>query len=225
LSFRASLIHQAKGQKMKWHDWTMLIATVAAAIFGGLALLGVHELKPLFDLLSQPFPLWLALLLIALAVWAGNHIFLDILDRRTFGLKITESPVFDPNDDLPNRFAIKGRFDDIPSDRRSVWLITSLLDGSRYWPQGRVGLEKSNKTWRGRVGLGSAHRPNEKMRVILATAGEFGESIFEHFLGTYDQQRPGIRLPLTKLPPDVIECDSIEIEKISPIVARESRDI
>ncbi len=203
---------------MKWHDRTMLIATVAGAIFGGLALLGVHELKPFFDLLSQPFPLWLALLLIALAVWAGNHIFLDIPDRRTFGLKITESPVFDRNDDVPNRFAIKGRFDDIPSDHRSVWLITSFLDGSRYWPQGRVGLELSNNTWRCRVELGSTNHPNEKMRVILATVGEFGNSIFEHFLGTFDQQRPGSRLPLTKLPPDVIECDSIEIEKVNPIV-------
>ena len=203
---------------MKWHDWTMLVATVAGAIFGGLALLGVHELNPLFDFLSKPFPLWLALLVIAATVWAGNHIFLDILERGTFGLRISGGPVFDPNDKLPNRFSLEGSFDDLPSDGRSVWLITSFLDGSRYWPQGRVGLERSNKRWRGRVGLGSTNRPNEKVRVILATAGEFGASSFEYFLSTYDRERPGNSLPLTKLPPDVIECDSIEFEKVSPIL-------
>jgi hypoxanthine phosphoribosyltransferase len=56
---------------MKWYDLTMLIAAVAGAMFAGLALLGVPELHPFFEVFRTPVPLWVTLLLGAVVFWTS----------------------------------------------------------------------------------------------------------------------------------------------------------
>src|SRR5216684_3449998 len=56
---------------MKWYDRTMLIATVAGAMFAGLALFGVRELHPFFEFFNTAVSLGVTLLLGVVAFWTS----------------------------------------------------------------------------------------------------------------------------------------------------------
>jgi hypothetical protein len=207
----------------KWEEKTLFIATVVGAIAAVLALLPVQELHPFFAFLGRAVPLWVALLVGVLAASVPG-----IVSKRSRG-----NPEPDGNaEELKkfcnltiegskrvagggsNQYLLSGKYDQWPPGK-NVWLITALVGSGRpkYWPQGEISPSKTRHEWGGRVGLGPSIGKNEEMRAILAIVGDCGRLLCEYYLDTEDSKRPGHKLPLPRLPGDVIECKEVILTK------------
>jgi len=220
-------IDNLSGKRRLW-----LIATIVGSIAAVLALLPIKELHPFFDLFLLGVPLWVVLLAIVLAISLPG------LVRKRYGPKPPPIPERPPTPDeeayrlkktcnltirvwkridreRPNQYLLSGNYDNWPPRGKSVWLITTLIDANKsmYWPQGEVSASATEKTWSGRVGLGPAAYEGEEMRAILAIVGACGEVLCKYYMDATDSKRPGHKLPLPKLPDDVIPCQDVTLAK------------
>ena|SRR5271166_6422931 len=64
---------------------------------------------------------------------------------------------------------------------------------------------------------GAAKRRGEKLNVILALVGDFGDRLFDYYGRVRDEK--GERVPFPMLPPDLVICDSRVLEKAPPRAA------
>ncbi len=96
---------------------------------------------------------------------------------------------------------------EIPSDK-SIWLF-HVYYGSKilYFPQRQVVISNDKKTWNGIALVGKTHSKNSK--IIVAVVGDSGKILCDYYWWVQDETSKYIGL--SKLPIDIIECDSRDI--------------
>lgn len=125
-------------------------------------------------------------------------------ETADYGIKILSPKV---EQEVSEEIVVSGTYIKLPSNK-NIKLFMKSPRSNEYWPvPNNVVFDENRKSWQGKVYISG--EPGLRRIIIVAIVGESGLALCEYFerVGFVTKKWPGI----TRLTPDIDECDSVTI--------------